>query len=218
MLLPSGRCIAPLAATLTLVASLFGSPSLVAAADPIGQPPVGQLAPVALSGGTAHTSTHAAQALPFLSVDAGALRGARIRAAAAASIGLRDPVSGANSAPLTGLFNGTNRSGLQDRMVTPPDSTGSIGPSNYVEMVNQQIGVYDRTLTLLASTDNGTFTAAAGWTVSDPQIQWDGGANRWLYAAVGVATGNNVLLFGWSKTASPTDLANGWCRFGSGRG
>jgi hypothetical protein len=218
MSLPLGRRISPLAATLTLVASLFGSPSLVAAADAIGQPPVGQLAPVALSGGGAHTSTHAAQALPFLSVDPGALRGARIRAAAAASIGLRDPVRGANSAPLTGLFNGTNKSGLQDRMVTPPDSTGSIGPSNYVEMVNQQIGVYDRTLTLLASTDNGTFTAAAGWTVSDPQIQWDGQANRWLYAAVGVATGNNVLLFGWSKTASPTDLANGWCRFGSGRG
>jgi hypothetical protein len=218
MSLSLGRRITRLLATLTLVASLLGGPALVTAADPSGQPPVGRLAPVALSAGAGRISAHPAQALPFLSVDPGALRGARVRAAAAASIGLRGTGRSAPSAPLTGLFNGTSKGGLQDHMVTPPDSTGSIGPSNYVEMVNQQIGVYDRALTLLASTDNGTFTAAAAWTVSDPQIQWDGQANRWLYAAVGVAAGNNVLLFGWSKTASPSDLVNGWCRFGSGRG
>ena len=35
-----------------------------------------------------------------------------------------------------------------------------------------------------------------------------------LYAAVGIASGNNVLLFGWSKTSDPSNLTGGWCRFG----
>jgi hypothetical protein len=215
---PLGRRITPMVATLALVTSLYGGPSLVAAAEPGVLAPVGAFTPMALSAGSGRTPTHAVQALPFLSVDAGALRAAKLRAAARASIGSRHPAIAAPSAPLVGLFNGINKGGLVDHMVTPPDSTGSIGPANYVEMVNQQVGVYDRSLTLLGSTDLSTFMAAAGWTVSDPQIQWDPQGNRWLYAAVGVASGNNVLLFGWSKTANPTNLTSGWCRFGSGRG
>ena len=80
-------------------------------------------------------------------------------------------------APLAGIFNNTNGPGLSQLTVSPPDSTGSIGPANYVEMVNQEIGVYDRSLNLISSTDNGTFTGAgASLSVSDPQIQWDGQA------------------------------------------
>src|SRR5439155_12719725 len=117
-------------------------------------------------------------------------------------------------------FNGLNGSGLSDASVTPPDTTGAIGPTRYLEMVNQEIGVFDRNnLALLSSTDNGSFTGASILdTVSDPQIQWDGQANRWLYAAVAVSQGDNSLLFGWSKTSDPSDLVNGWCRFGIGRG
>ncbi|HLY81593.1 MAG TPA: fibronectin type III domain-containing protein, partial [Acidimicrobiales bacterium] len=118
-----------------------------------------------------------------------------------------------------GLFNDVNQPGLSDYAVTPPDATGAIGPNHYVEMVNQDVGVYDRTLGQVSTTDMGTFTGASLVdTVSDPQVQWDGHANRWLYAAVGVSQGDNTLLFGWSKTADPSDLTNGWCRFGIGRG
>jgi hypothetical protein len=55
-------------------------------------------------------------------------------------------------------------------------------------------------------------------SVTDPQIQWDGQGGHWLYAALDVATGANILLFGWSKTSDPSDLTNGWCRFGIARG
>jgi hypothetical protein len=55
-------------------------------------------------------------------------------------------------------------------------------------------------------------------TVTDPQIKWDGQSGHWLYVALGVATGANMLIFGWSKTSDPSDLANGWCRFGTPRG
>src|SRR3989442_1293784 len=59
-----------------------------------------------------------------------------------------------------------------------------------------------------------TFVAApAGLNVSDPQVQWDPRAGRWFYAAIAFATHKNYLVFGWSKTADPSNLGGGWCRF-----
>jgi hypothetical protein len=179
---------------------------------------VGTLIPHALGPGRPSVR-HGNAVMPFHSLAPGALRAAQLRAAARASVGQRKPQAPIHL-PLTGLFNGLNGSGLSDYSATPPDSTGSVGPTRYVEMVNQQIGVFDRsTLALLSSTDNGTFTGASALdSVSDPQIQWDGQANRWFYSAVVVSQGNNALAFGWSKTADPSDLTNGWCHFGIGRG
>ena len=157
---------------------------------------------------TSPSAHRSASARPFLTLDPGALRAAKLRAAADASRGQRGPIKTLRK-PLAGLFNNVNGSGLSQLTVAPPDSTGAAGPNNYVEMVNQEIGVYDRSLNLLASTDNGT--------VTDPQIEWDPQSGHWLYAALGVATGANMLIFGWSKTSDPTDLANGWCRFGTSR-
>ncbi len=179
--------------------------------------PIGHKTPTALGPGVPATD-RPAFAQPFHALDPGALRAAKLHAAAIASRGSRgQPV--AKVTPLAGIFNNTNGPGLSQLTVAPPDSTGAIGPTNYVEMVNQQIGVYDRSLNLISSTDNGTFTGAgASLSVSDPQIQWDGQGGHWLYAALGVATGANMLLFGWSKTPDPSDLTNGWCRFGIPQG
>ena len=179
--------------------------------------PIGRLTPTALGSGVPETK-HPAFAQPFHTLDADALRAAKLHASAIASRGSRGP-SIAPHAPLAGLFNNLNSPGLNQLTVTPPDSTGAIGPNNYVEMVNQEIGVYDRDLKLISSTDNGTFTGAgAGLTVTDPQIQYDPQSGHWLYVALGVAQGANLLIFGWSKTSDPSDLTNGWCRFGTGRG
>jgi fibronectin type 3 domain-containing protein len=179
--------------------------------------PIGTLSPRALAPGSASPRSTRATVLPFHSLAPGALSAAKLRAAAQLSVGQRQPVT--NALPSTGLFNGLNQPGLSDYAVTPPDSTGAIGPNHYVEMVNQYVGVHNRALAQVSTTDMGTFTGASlSDIVSDPQIQWDGQANRWLYAAVGVSQGSNTLLFGWSKTADPSDLTNGWCRFGVGRG
>ena len=120
-----------------------------------------------------------------------------------------------------GLFNNLNQPGLgvgdEGFCCVPPDPTGAIGPNHYVEMVNSLIGVYDRNnLSLLSSMDSATFVAASGGTISDPQIEYDFVANRWFYLAVDfdIANNNNFLVFGWSKTSDPSDLTNGWCRFG----
>jgi hypothetical protein len=179
--------------------------------------PIGHITPTALGPGAPATN-RPVFAQPFRTLDAGALRSAKLRAAAIASRGSRGP-SIATRAPLAGLFNNVNSPGLSQPTVAPPDSTGAIGPNNYIEMVNQEIGVYDRNLNLISSTANGTFTGAgASLSVTDPQILWDGQSGHWLYAALGVATGANMLIFGWSKTSDPSDLTNGWCRFGLPRG
>jgi len=46
------------------------------------------------------------------------------------------------------LFNGLNSPGLsaadQGFQPTPPDSTGAVGPTRYLEFVNNLVGVYDK--------------------------------------------------------------------------
>src|SRR5207245_10558770 len=112
------------------------------------------------------------------------------------------------------LYNGLDSPGLsaadQGYQATPPDYTGAIGPTRYMEFVNQVVAVYDRSnLALLSSTDLGTFTAVpSGLATSDPQIQWDPQGNRWCYAAVAFTSTltNDYLLFGWPTTADRSDL------------
>jgi hypothetical protein len=157
---------------------------------------------------------------PFHTMHPDELRAAKARAEAVARASSGNTQAAAPPASANTVFNGLDKPGLaasdEGNTATPPDSTGAIGPANYVEMVNQLVGVYDRnTLALISSTSFATFAhVPSGLSTSDPQIQWDAVANRWFYAMVGFATGNNYLLFGWSKTSDPTNLSGGWCTFG----
>jgi hypothetical protein len=102
----------------------------------------GEVTPIALGPGVPSTN-NAVFAQPFRTLDPGALRAAKLRAAAIASVGSRGPAI-TTGGPLAGFFNNINSPGLSQPTVAPPDSTGAIGPNHYVEMVNQQIGVYDQ--------------------------------------------------------------------------
>jgi phosphodiesterase/alkaline phosphatase D-like protein len=162
---------------------------------------------------------------PLRTMNPAALRNAKLTADAVSPAGV-SASPGTATPSAAAPFNGLNSPGLsaadEGYQPTPPDSTGAIGPTRYVEFVNNLVGVYDRSnLTLLSSTDLGTFTAVpSGLATSDPQIQWDPQGNRWFYGAVGFNSNftNNYLLFGWSKTADPGDLAGGWCRYASSTG
>jgi len=119
--------------------------------------------------------------------------------------------------PKIGVSGLLNKPGMTATQWTPPDSTGAIGPNHYVEIVNSSIAVYDRNLNLVASQ---TLTAFIGQPPStplcDPQIQWDAGAQRWLYAFLycNVASSVQRLLVGWSKTTDPSALSSaGWCQW-----
>ncbi len=104
----------------------------------------------------------------------------------------------------------------------PPDATGAIGPSHYVEAVNEKVAVYGRAaLAPLGTMELVDFVnpaaPASGHDAFHPQIQWDEQGGRWVYAADYVVgdrwTGDHYLAVGWSATADPTDLAGGWCRY-----
>jgi hypothetical protein len=190
-----------------------GNPNIA----PVPAPQVVQLAyNAATPRAKAATKT---QPKPFLSHNPSALAAAKQRAASSKTATAAAPSSAAPG-PQTGIFNGINAPGISAADIgyccTPPDSTGAIGPNNYVEFVNTAIRVNDRALKQLSQMDMATFVAApSAHNVSDPQIQWDPRAGRWFYAAIAFATHSNYLVFGWSKTADPSDLAGGWCRFGA---
>jgi endonuclease/exonuclease/phosphatase family metal-dependent hydrolase len=102
----------------------------------------------------------------------------------------------------------------------PPDQFGAIGPEHYVQGVtNTGVAVFSRgNLGKVAGpVAAGTFSAApAQADVVDTQMMWDAQTSRWYYAFTYKRwqNGNRTagLLYGWSKTADPTDLARGWCR------
>jgi hypothetical protein len=102
--------------------------------------------------------------------------------------------------------------------VTPPDTTGAIGPNAYLEFVNSEVAAYSReTLSMISSADLSTFTGGVG--VCDPQIKYDPQTSRWFYAALrcdGTLTQNRLYL-GFSKTSDPTDFSiangHGWCGY-----
>ena len=120
-------------------------------------------------------------------------------------------------APQAELFEELNSAGIQSGGLftqgTPPDTTGSIGPNDYVELVNSQIGVYDRTLGLLATESEDEFSG--GENTCDGQIRWDQQGGRWEYASLNCAASSTEqsFSFGWSKTADPTNLETGWCKY-----
>ena len=213
----------PLAAALAVLTMLL-APGVPAGAAPSGArmlQPAGHLTVASLGSRPGHGTRPSHLVAPRRVPDPAAQRHVKARAASALQPG---SISTTLSGPQAALFNNLDQPGLsvfdESFCCTPADPTGAIGPNHYVEIVNDLVGVYSRSnLGLLSSMDLGAFAAApSGVTMTDPQIEWNFQANRWFYLAIAFATGNNFVMFGWSKTSDPSDLANGWCRFGVGTG
>jgi hypothetical protein len=120
--------------------------------------------------------------------------------------------------PHTAVFGGIDDAGLDAAGAggsTPPDTTGAIGPSQYVELVNSELGVYSRAAmtTPVATVSETAFVGAV--SACDGQIQWDQQGQRWLYAALECASNVpvNKLFFGWSKTPVATAKPADWCQY-----
>ncbi len=129
------------------------------------------------------------------------------------------PASHAFARTLSASITGLDQPGLAGANGTgssPPDATGAIGPNHYIEMVNAQVAVYSRSTLAsppVAQANEDAFSASAG--VCDGQIKWDQGAQRFEYYSLDCSAGAGTQRFnyGWSKTADPTDLVNGWCKY-----
>lgn len=116
-------------------------------------------------------------------------------------------------------FNGTYQTGL-----TPPDTTGAIGPDRYIETVNTQYAIYSRSGSQVNSGSLSSLTGISGglfgYSLSDPQMMWDAKTQRFYYSAVyyDAFLSDNGLAFGWSKTATPassSDFCKYYLSFGS---
>ena len=110
-------------------------------------------------------------------------------------------------------FNANYQTGL-----TPPDTTGAIGPDRYIETVNTQYAIYARTGSQLNSGSLSALTGISGGffghSLSDPQMMWDAKTQRFYYSAVyyDAFMSDNGLAFGWSKTATPASSGD-FCKY-----
>src|SRR5207245_3644417 len=108
--------------------------------------------------------------------------------------------------------------------VTPPDTTGAIGPEHYVEFVNEEVAAYQRSTLAIVGTPVKLSTFTGGVVPCDPQIKYDPKSSRWFYVAIRCdgTTSNNALYLGFSKTSNPTDFStavgHGWCGYSYGTG
>ena len=112
-------------------------------------------------------------------------------------------------------FNGTF-----DPRTTPPDPTGALGPTRYVQLVNTRFAIFRRGGHRLSEGDLGVFTGMGRnfAFLTDPQIIWDAGSRRFYYVVLDfdIAVRNRSdridYAFGFSKTGSPRN-ARDWCKY-----
>jgi hypothetical protein len=127
------------------------------------------------------------------------------------------PAGAAGAVPLAPVVvGGFNIPGLTDNTRTPPDTTGVIGPTRYIQLVNSNAGIFNRTTGGLIG--SGTLNQLAGVPSTvrnfDPQIIWDPATNRFYYVMDSVfSPSNNASSFGFSKTASPGNVTTDWCHY-----
>jgi hypothetical protein len=222
----TSRFLLSLFVALVLGGGLVGSPGIAGASGAGDQGPgrrtasgpqvasaTGHLDPVSTHRLVRPLSAAAREALSrgYLVRDRLAFERAKMMAEKAAPAG----PSSASSGPLTpSAFR--SWSGQYDTTVTPGDSTGAVGPTRYVELVNLKFGIYSRSSsTALASGTLASFTGDSAGNLSDPQVIWDPDTRRFYYVALDFSY--NILDVGFSKTDSPSSAAD-WCKYSADYG
>jgi hypothetical protein len=166
--------------------------------------------------------------LPFSKATAAAKAAADRASEEAEKKGAQRPFSPADLAmaggpgggPLAPLIvAGFNKPGLSPGASpcgTPPDTTGTIGPKTYIQLVNCRAGLFNRTTgALIASGTLNELADIPSTVVSfDPQIIWDPTTNRFYYVMDSVFSANdNRLSFGFSREDNPKNVTADWCHY-----
>ena len=94
--------------------------------------------------------------------------------------------------------------------LAPPDPTGAIGPSGYIELINLRYGIFRRDGSLVEHGDLGALTGFPVSELSDPQVVWDPTAQRFYYLALDTVT--DAYAFGYSTGANPQS-ASDFCKY-----
>ncbi len=107
---------------------------------------------------------------------------------------------------------GVNFDGLGANGSAPPDSSGRVGPSHFVEWINSQFAIYDKSGTILYGPAAGStlFTSLGGVCATfddgDPVVQYDTFADRWVlsqFAVYAPAPAFSHQCVAVSKTSDP---------------
>jgi hypothetical protein len=206
---------------LAILASLAWGPGSSSAADGgqrVGPPAdVRAAANVSRNPGTKALSPVARRALEqgYLTRD-GRTPGTVTRRSAS---GVSDPRTARDSSNFAAKAPTNSKSlvGIRDTTVGPSDSTGAIGTTRFMELVNSKFRIIDRNSATNTILGQGSLNALAGRPstdfVFDPQTLWDPTTNRFYYLMDDVVSDSqNMLAFGWSKTASPSTAAD-FCHY-----
>ena len=118
-------------------------------------------------------------------------------------------------APITGVnFDGISATGA-----LPPDTDGDVGTNHYIQMVNSQFAIYDKTGTILIGPTaiqtlwNGFGGACESENDGDPIAQYDHLADRWVLSqfaldehlqCIAVSRGPDPVNDGWFLYAFET--------------
>jgi hypothetical protein len=111
---------------------------------------------------------------------------------------------------------GPSWEGLFEDDLSPPDPTNAMGPSSFIQAINLQLGIYNRSGGFIASAPFSVMGNTGGDQLSDPQIIWDVHSNRFYYLILNVGDltmPKSTMVWGFSKTSNPTSLPGGFCNY-----
>ena len=116
--------------------------------------------------------------------------------------------SAAPQTPSVGLvLEGVQGASPNPCACTPPDGSVAAGPSHVVSFENTAGIIYTKTGTLVRSTFGlDSFFGVPGSSLSDPQISFDVGSQRWFASIIDITT--NQVLIAVSTSNDPTGTFN----------
>lgn len=96
-------------------------------------------------------------------------------------------------------FTGATLLGTNPTLAFPPDSMGTVGPTQYIVAVNGRIVSFNKTTGVadgvINATTNTFFTSVRNASgTSDPRIRYDRLSQRWLVVIINVSTPNRILI------------------------
>ena len=93
------------------------------------------------------------------------------------------------------------------------DSNGAIGPSQYIEVTNTEVAIYDRFSTTPKAQDTLENLTGQSGHIFDPMMIWDPDTQRFYYSTADTEYDTDKRIdFGFSKTSTPSAAAD-FCKY-----
>ena len=128
------------------------------------------------------------------------------------AVGVASPVSAGSTSGSSLL---TNFAGPFDPTTGPPDATLAAAPTRIVELVNSRYAIVNREGLGVTGPIRDLVGASQSMFLSDPQVAWDPGSNRFYYSIFenrGSSSPDEGIAWGFSKSSTPNSVAD-WCHY-----